>query len=293
MRLEIDKPGVTIYTPAKVNFFLNIQSKREDGYHNLSMDLIPVSLFDQIHFKRSDEKGVSLTCNRDLGKSDDNLIVKAVQLLEQETGELFQLDINLEKKIPHGAGLGGGSSNAAATLVVINRWYDLNLSTQRLRELGAMLGADVPFFINPEPSRASGIGEILTGIPDFPTLYLILVFPNFGISTKEAYQTCQVTGEKMIPKRYDEERFKQFTPTENDFWLGLSLRYSMLQKCCSDLIDQNAIAAGMSGSGSCLFGVYFDEKERDKATKCLRQRNDWSIYPCKSLSRYSYPETCS
>lgn len=291
MRLEAQENGFQIYTPAKINFFLNIQSKREDGYHDLLMDLVPVSLYDQIQFKVSNENRVALTCNLDLGKSDDNLIIKAVRLLERETGKVFQLDIDLKKNIPHGAGLGGGSANAAATLVVLNRWYDLKLTTARLKELGAMLGADVPFFIKPEPSRASGIGEMLTTIPKFPTLYLVLIFPSFGISTKEAYQSCQVTGKKVIPERYDEERFKTFKPTENDFWIGLSTRHLMLKDCCSALLDQGSVAAGMSGSGSCLFGVYFEKHERDKAVVQLQKRKNWSVYSCETLNRYTYPET--
>lgn len=287
----MEKNKIRIKTPAKVNFFLNLQKKREDGYHTLLMDLIPISLYDTIDFKKKEDKGVQLSCNWDLGEVSNNLVVRAIQVLEQETGQSFHLDINLTKSVPHGAGLGGGSSNAAGTLVALNEWYQLKLSVERLRELGKSLGADVPFFITPVPSKASGIGEILSPILNFPEIYLVLIFPNFSISTREAYQNCRITGEKEIPAVYDTSRFEGYSPDENDFWEGLSIKYPTLKMCHKALLSYNAVSAGMSGSGSCLFGVFFCEKERDEAVVKLKQQTEWSIFSCSTLSQHTFTDT--
>lgn len=281
---------IKVFTPAKVNFFLNIQRKRWDGYHELLMDLIPVSLFDEIRFKKDVEGVVQLNCNWNLGEIENNLVMKAVRILERESGQQFGLKIDLKKQIPHGAGLGGGSSNAAATLVALNKWLELGISEDRLKKYAAELGADVPFFIRPVPSQATGVGELLTPLNDFPTIYLILIYPGFGISTGEAYQNCSVSGEKVMPQDYSMSRFEAFNAYQNDFWEGLQGKHPNLEICCGTLLDKKAIAAGMSGSGSCLFGIYFDQKMRDRAFMELEQQNpgNWSLYACQTLGKYLY-----
>lgn len=277
-------------TPAKVNFFLSIQNKRPDGYHELLMDLVPISLFDSFELSPCSENRVELSTNMKGVPMEENLIVKAIRLLEKRSGKNCSLTIQQTKNIPSGAGLGGGSGNAAGFLVVLNRYFRLGFSDSELRTMALSLGADVPFFIDPRPAIARGIGEQLTFLPEFQPLHLLLISPGFPISTGEAYAQCHISGNKVVYSDYSPEAFKQHKPERNDFWPALVDKYDALEQCRSEILKtEGAIAAGMSGSGSTLYGVYKDRKSRDQAHERLQGANsDWKPYSCETMSRYDY-----
>ncbi len=153
MPLHLTKK-VVVQTPAKINFYLYIQGKRADGYHDLLLDLVPVSLYDTIEFQTSNTDQLKLSTHLGNLPQEENLVVKAVRLLEAHLNESFYLNIRLIKRIPSGAGLGGGSGNAAGTLVTLNKVLGLDLCQDDLLKMAMKLGADVPFFVRPRPSIA-------------------------------------------------------------------------------------------------------------------------------------------
>ncbi len=283
-----DFTPVSFRTPAKINFYLFIQSKRMDGYHELVMDLVPVSIFDTINLSDTDCGKIELRTNLPGVNQEDNLITKAVRLLEKETGQKFSLRIDLDKKIPSGAGLGGGSGNAAGMLVMINKLFRLNIPDGHLSQMALKLGADVPFFINPRPSLAEGIGERLTVLRHFDPINLILIHPGFPISTKTAYSICNKSKREKLLHKYSLDEFESLTPDINDFWLPLVDRYPQLQTCRETILEEGALFSGLSGSGSTVFGVFPDEKTREKAYSNLSNKNNWTVFKCKTLPEYKY-----
>ena len=282
-------PGpVTIQTPAKINFFLSIQRKRNDGYHDLLMDLIPVTLFDTISFQPIQDGGVHLDSNFNVISQEQNLIVQAVRSLEKLIQKQLSLRIVLKKNIPSGAGLGGGSGNAAGTLVTLNHIYKLGLSNNVLEKLALALGADVPFFINPQPSMAEGIGNVLSPIEDMEPVSLILIYPNLSISTAEAYTNCSTSERKNRLENYSFSNLKKISVERNDFWGILSEQYPVLKECRLKLLEVEAEAVGFSGSGSTLFGIFPDSKKRNQAFALLRDNTNWSIFCCETINHYQY-----
>ncbi len=280
-------------TPAKINLFLRIQHKRPDGYHELLLDFHPISLFDHIELQLSDVEGLSLDGNPENLALEENLIVKAVRILEQETGHAIPIRICLKKNIPTGAGLGGGSGNAAGMLVVLNRLLDLSLSDQRLKDLALQLGADIPFFISPQPSLAQGVGEQLSPLPDFEPLFLLLIYPDFSIPTAEAYRICHISGQSTPVSRYHMDEIAGLQPEMNDFWIPLKKCYPELEDCRKSLMGKGAIAAGLSGSGSTVYGVFETREERDRGFCFFEKQSKWQVFSCETLRRYNYPHGSS
>ncbi len=275
-------------TPAKINLFLRIQKKRSDGYHDLLLDFLPVSLFDKIELQHSNSIGLKLEGNLENLSPEKNLVIKAVRLLEQEAKQQISLNIRLEKNIPTGAGLGGGSGNAAGMLVVLKRLLSLSIPEDRIKQIALQLGADVPFFLKSRPSLAQGIGEKLSQLPDFAPMYLLLVFPGFSISTAEAYRICQISGQTAPLNRYTIDELTSLRPEMNDFWVPLTKRYPELEKCRTTLMERGAIAAGLSGSGSTIFGIFETSAGRDRAAASLKNHSLWRIFPCETLRQHEY-----
>lgn len=286
MNLTVEK-RVLFKTPAKINFFLNIIKKRDDGYHELYMDLIPVNLMDHITFSPSKNEGVRIRSNLRDQDPEKNLIIRAIRLLEQHCNITFNLDIALVKTIPVGAGLGGGSANAAGTLVVLNKYFELGLHDSTLQSLAVQLGADVPFFIRPQPSIAQGIGEILEPISQFPELYMLLLYPDVSIATSKAYKHCTISGRQQGIESYSVDSLKHFIPM-NDFWDWASEKYPVLKETRDKLDRSGAVMSTMSGSGSGVFAVYKDKESRDKAWTDLSCGLHCEAYPFETLQSYDY-----
>jgi len=275
-------------TPAKINLYLRIQRQRPDGYHELLLDFIPVSICDRIELQLLETERLILEGNLAGLDAEENLVVKAVRVLEKESGKRFPIHIRLDKRIPTGAGLGGGSGNAAGMLVMLNRLCELSISEQRLKALALQLGADVPFFITPQPSLAGGIGERLTPLPHFEPLHLLLVYPGFSISTAEAYRHCIVSGSPAALSTYDLREICGLRPEMNVFWVPLVRLYPELEACRTALLSSGACAAGLSGSGSTVFGVFRTKQKRDEACAFLEGNSGWQVFPCESLRSYEY-----
>lgn len=248
-----------IQTGCKINLGLNITERRPDGYHNLQTIFYPVPLYDELTIEEGKAEDVLTLCGHPLdGDVQDNLVLRAVRLLRQEGFQLPPLSIDLRKVIPSGAGLGGGSSDAACMVKTLVLRYGLPLSTEQMERLVARLGADCPFFINPRPLYAEGIGDEFTPISlDLSGWFLVLVKPDVHVSTREAYAgvhphqpACSLLETAKLP--VGQWRGKMV----NDFEESIFANYPLLAEIKQELYRLGAEYAAMSGSGSTLFGLF-------------------------------------
>jgi 4-diphosphocytidyl-2-C-methyl-D-erythritol kinase len=256
-----------IKAPAKINFGLNIISKRDDGYHNIETIFYPlIDLYDVITFTKSDK--FSFTSDNKKLENSTNLIIKAKDILESEAKNNFNVEIELIKKIPVGAGLGGGSSDAAAALLSLNEMFNLKYETETLKKFSLQLGSDVPFFINPKPSFAEGRGEKINLINFEINQPILIVNPGIHISTKEAYRN--ITPKK--PSFNLSNLFKiDFSNNEllkyitNDFEDNVFKTHPKVKEIKDRLYLNGAKFALMSGSGSTVFGIFENIEAAKKA----------------------------
>ncbi|MFC2085022.1 4-(cytidine 5'-diphospho)-2-C-methyl-D-erythritol kinase [Bacteroidota bacterium] len=254
--------AIEVISPAKINIGLNIISKRNDGYHNLETIFYPIhDLNDNLRFIKSDKLEFKSNCG-ELKHDSSNLILKAVQLLEKNSHKKFHLKININKKIPIGAGLGGGSSNAAFTLKAINKLFNLNYTQQQLRSLALELGSDIPFFITPKPSFAWSRGELIRPIKLKINYPILIVYPGINISTKEVFlnitpSTTKLNLEKLVSNSFwDIEKWK--LDITNDFEQQMFQKYPILQKLKKHMYKSGALFAQMTGTGSAIYGIFKD-----------------------------------
>jgi len=242
--------------PAKINIGLNIIEKRNDGYHNLETIFYPIKLADKITIKVSNTSSFESNDER-ISSDKDNLILKTKRIVENEAGKSLNCKINLAKKIPIGAGLGGGSSNAATTMMILNDLFSLEFGFETLNRLAIQLGSDVPFFLNPVPSIGTSRGEILRQIYLSITDPILIVNPGIHISTKWAY-------ENITPKRSNQiseinikgNIFDELSNLSNDFETIVFDKFPEILKIKTDMLANGAYYASMSGSGSTVFGIF-------------------------------------
>ena len=247
---------------AKINLGLNIVSKRDDGYHNLETIFYPIGLKDALEIIESNttdtynfySQGIKID-----GNLEDNLIIKAYHLLAAEN-KIPPIDIHFIKNIPFGAGLGGGSSDAAFMLKLLNDTFLLGYSTEELERKAVKLGADCPFFIKNKPAFAEGIGDKLTSFDlDLKEYNIVLVKPDVFVSTKEAYsliipQSPEFSLREIIKKPVSE--WKKYM--KNDFEKSVFSKYPEIENIKNKLYEMGALYASMSGSGSSVFGIFKD-----------------------------------
>jgi 4-diphosphocytidyl-2-C-methyl-D-erythritol kinase len=260
---------IEIKAPAKINIGLNILSKRDDGFHNLSTLFYPiVDLYDVLTFELSDH--FNFKCNTNIIPNDDsNLVVKAKNLLEKISGKKINVKINLEKNIPSQAGLGGGSSDAAATLISLNEMFQLRIDDKKLNELALQLGSDVSFFIKSKPAIGTYRGEILEYVDLEITEPILIVNPGINISTKEAFQNIYPNNSNtdfrsLIEKEklnYDIAR----SEVKNDFEKFVFGKYPVIENIKLKLYQDGALLALLSGSGSSVYGIFPDLKSAEIA----------------------------
>lgn len=245
---------------AKINLGLNILRKRPDGYHDIESCLYPVPFMDVLEIIPAKEFSFDNTGLKVDHNNGDNLCTKAFQLI-RSSYDIPAVSMHLHKVIPMGAGLGGGSSDAAFTLKMLNDLFELRITNDQLKAFAAELGSDCPFFIDNKPGLATGTGTDLTHLPlDLKGKYLTLIFPDLSISTAEAY--ANVTPSKPS-KELREALALPVTDwkdqVKNDFEASIFPNYPILRKIKELLYEQGADYAAMSGSGSTLFGI-FDQK---------------------------------
>ncbi len=254
-----------IKTPAKINLGLNIVSKRKDGFHNIETFFYPLNnLYDMLTFTFSSDFTFTSN-NKNLNNERNNLILKAHKLLEKVTRKKLNVTIKLEKKIPIGAGLGGGSSDAACTLTSLNNLFKLKLSFNQLLSMALQLGSDVPFFLKSVPAVGKSRGEILEYSNIKITKPILIVNPGIHISTEHAFQN--ITFEKNI------FNYKYFLNNEkinyiylkenltNDFEKFIFAKYPSINKIKTTMYNSGALFSLMSGTGSTVYGIFETKKD--------------------------------
>ncbi len=261
-----------VLAPAKLNLVLKVLYRREDGYHELFTIFQKITLFDTLEFKFRSDSLIRLEIEgQDLPQDEQNLCVKAALLFREKAHLDFGLEIFLTKKIPVGAGLGGGSSDAAAVLNFLNQCFK-TFSSAELLKLGKLLGADVPFFLTPwSTALGRGIGERLTPWPTHPAWYLVVV-PELKISTVWAYQNLRLTTPNE-PPNYVPDQPLWDQGLVNDFESLIFGFYPELKRLKEYLIEAGAKAALLSGSGASIFGVFEEEKKAKKTYDKLKGEN--------------------
>ncbi len=247
-----------VFPHAKINLGLSIISKRPDGFHNLETVFYPVPLRDALEIVPSDEYSFIQTGLKITGKQEDNLVLKACRLLEKHYPQIKPLEIHLHKIIPLGAGLGGGSSDAAETIQLINRLCNLDISSDILSAYASELGSDCPFFMQSAPCIATGRGEILEPLSlDISNYSLLLVHPEIRINTGWAFSKIKPSLPKYSLKQSISEPVRDWIYTiSNDFEIPVFEAHPQLQVIKNRLYEAGAIYASMTGSGSTIYGIF-------------------------------------
>jgi 4-diphosphocytidyl-2-C-methyl-D-erythritol kinase len=277
----------TIAAPAKVNLHLAVLDRRSDGFHNIESVFLAVDFADILHFEPLEQEN-AVEIVMETGSvpipAEKNIIFRALSLFRAKTGFSKGVRVRVEKRIPIGGGLGGGSSNAASTLLALNKLAGSPLSRDLLLEMGASIGSDVPFFLHEIPAaRVTGRGEYIEPI-DVPNLFLALVNPGFHSDTAAAYQLLDKKREcakNKITPPVSEISFFGNGAFWNDF---LPVFEEPEGSVCSDIISQlmdlGAEYANLSGSGSTCFGVFNDRAKAENAAKALRSKWNFSEFCC-------------
>jgi len=262
---------------AKVNFFLRVLRRRDDGFHEIETLMAPIALCDSLEIQPSQQ--FEFHCDDPNLTSDENLVVRAARLFFSETNREPNIRLTLRKEIPHGAGLGGGSSDAAAALRGLNRFFDAGLSNEKLKTLAAQLGSDVPFFMNETAATCSGRGEIVTPTALSTPLSLLLLKPEFGVPSSWAYSRWQATHE-VAGAIYPPQKFGDITFV-NDLERPVFEKFVFLAQLKSWSLKQPEVGAAlMSGSGSTIFAVLRIPASADAIIARARDELDRELWTC-------------
>jgi 4-diphosphocytidyl-2-C-methyl-D-erythritol kinase len=263
---------IALRSYAKVNLGLHILGKRTDGYHEVRTVLQTIGLHDRLILTRKRTGGIQFSSSEPGIDSTDNLVVRAIEAFQQHTGVSSGLTARLEKAIPLGAGLGGGSSNAAATLLGLARLFRLDLRGSDLVHWAGQLGSDVPFFLLGGTALGIGRGSEVYPLEELPKRHVLLAIPSRGISTAEAYgrlslQLTKTDPESMIPRFCSGfwASLERQQLQENDFEPAFFEHFPKLRKVKGDWLAAGAVKAGLTGSGSALFGLFEQKRELARA----------------------------
>jgi 4-diphosphocytidyl-2-C-methyl-D-erythritol kinase len=269
---------------AKINLGLRILRKRADGYHDIETIFHRVNIYDELTIEDSDS--ISLSCSDpNLASDESNLCYKAVKLLQHQSNCRRGVHITLTKNIPIGAGLGGGSSDAAATLLGVNRLWDLRISENDLANLALQLGSDVPYFLNSGTAYATGRGEILESLPFTLPYWIVIVYPNVQISTAWAYSNVHSLREegafslKFIFQQHHGNVEKLSKLLKNDFEPVVKIHYPQVARILDALRFWGAEFAQLSGSGSAVYGIFSKKAAVDQFVRKAGTENRVFITP--------------
>jgi 4-diphosphocytidyl-2-C-methyl-D-erythritol kinase len=275
---------LTLASPAKINLFLHVTGRRPDGYHELFSLMCCIAIRDHIRLDFS-ANDISVECaHSGVPLDDTNLALKAARAFYDACTDIPASGprIRIDKNIPVAAGLGGGSSNAAAVLMGLNTYHGNPLSGLKLSELGFALGADVPFFLLGQPALATGAGERLEPFDMLPNYHLVLVFPGFSVSTAMVFSQLNLgltNPEKKPTKALLKNRgFLAPQHLHNDLETVTLKKYPDIEKAKKWLCDMGALGALMSGSGPSVFGLFEDEQVACGAADILREQSSWQVF---------------
>ena len=269
--------AIVLDAPAKLNLSLRVLRRREDGFHEIDSLMVRLpGLCDRLSVRRA--AADAFTCDDPTVPADgSNLVLKAVAAYREATGFAEPLAIHLEKRVPHGAGLGGGSSDAASTLDALDRLSGRPVGTQRLMEIAATLGSDIPFVLGPPVARARGRGETIEPVPALPALRVLLLKPNFGVATPDAYKRWKDSRE-LPGIAYDPQLFP-WGELVNDLERPVFEKHLFLAEVKAWLMAREGVAGAlMSGSGSTMFAVLEDAAKADEIIAAARAELDPTLW---------------
>ncbi len=258
---------------AKINLGLDVLRRREDGYHDVRMIMQNVSLYDKLTLKKIPKDEILLSSNvGSLPNNEKNLVYKAISLIKKECGVTGGVKAELEKKIPMAAGMAGGSADAAAALVGMNRLFELGLSMEQLMEMGVKIGADVPYCIMGGTALSEGIGEILTPLKPLPHCYILIAKPRISVSTRFVYENLEADKLQSHPDidgmmaAIEEDDLKGVADRlANVLETVTEKKYPIIGKIKAAMVEAGALNSLMSGSGPTVFGIFEDKETAKKA----------------------------
>ena len=264
----------------KINLSLDVLGRRANGYHDVSMVMQTVDLYDVITLRKlSDRDGIILTTDVDnIPLDEGNIVYKAIKLIKEEYGIDIGVSADIKKRLPVAAGMGGGSADAAAALRGMNALFELGLKSEKLEELGVRLGADVPFLIKGGIALAEGIGEKLTALPAFPECSLVIVKPNVSVSTKEVYEAFDSLTEVVHPdikKLIDslgKEDLRYIVKLLGNVLEDVTIKkHGIIDEIKRSLLENGAVFSMMTGSGPTVFGIFENEEKAVMAGERLSE----------------------
>ena len=265
---------------AKINLGLDVLGKREDGYHEVRMIMQTIRMYDQLDMRKSVEPGIHLTTNKKyIPVDENNLVWRAAKLMMDTCGIMEGVSIHLHKVIPVAAGMAGGSSDAAATLVGMNRLFHCGLSKEKLMELGVQIGADVPYCVLRGTALAEGIGEKLTVLPPMPDCWILIGKPGISVSTKYVYTTLDLNTDTVHPdidgmkKALEDGNLYGITERMGNVLQDVTIpAYPEVERIKEQMKALGAVNAMMSGSGPTVFGLYETKEKARKAAAKIREK---------------------
>ena len=272
---------ITVKAPAKINLTLDVLGRRENGYHDLRMIMQTIHLFDRLHIKKTKEPGIKLTTNLSyLPVNEDNLVYKACRMLKQEYQITRGIRVFLQKELPVAAGMAGGSADAAAALIGMNKIFDLQIPKHKLMEYGVKLGADVPYCIMKGTALSEGIGEKLTALAPMPDCYILLAKPPIAVSTKMVYENLHANELEKHPDidgmvmALEEQSLQGITERmENVLETVTEVRYPVIAEIKACMKECGAMNSLMSGSGPTVFGIFRDRRTAKEAFTKVKAQN--------------------
>ena len=264
---------------AKINLGLDVLGTREDGYHADRMIMQTIRMYDQLDMRKSVEPGIHLTTNKKyIPVDENNLVWRAAKLMMDTCGIMEGVSIHLHKVIPVAAGMAGGSSDAAATLVGMNRLFHCGLSKEKLMELGVQIGADVPYCVLRGTALAEGIGEKLTVLPPMPDCWILIGKPGISVSTKYVYTTLDLNTNTVHPdidgmkKALEDGNLYGITERMGNVLQDVTIpAYLEVERIKEQMKTLGAVNAMMSGSGPTVFGIFDNEEKAQEACQKLRE----------------------
>ena len=264
----------TFLSPAKVNLVLKVLSKKPDGYHNIFSIVDPVSLYDRIHIEEADNDCIIVKDDKGvLPDGEQNTVYRAAKCIKEAYSIRKGVNVYVEKRIPIGSGLGGPSSNAATVLKALSKMWGISITDEEFVDLGRSIGADVPLFLYGKPCIMEGIGDIITPV-ELPLLWYLIVYPDFVLSTKEAYSRLKIeltNNENNIKLMGNFKNIGDIAGSlENDLeQIGMTM-CPQIKTIKDILMETGALGALMSGSGSSVFGVFQNENDVEKVSRFVQ-----------------------
>jgi 4-diphosphocytidyl-2-C-methyl-D-erythritol kinase len=275
-----------VIAPAKINLLLRVLGRRSDGFHEIETLIAPISLCDEIKIdRRPGKQEIAFRCDDpSVPKGEDNIVVRAANVFFEETEVSSGVSIVLKKRIPHGAGLGGGSSDAASTLLVLNDLFETNLPREALAKMAERIGSDVPFFIFQSAAVCKGRGELVSPTRLRGRLSVLLLKPEFGVPTQWAYSqwrdSREISGVSYAAQEFAEQTFM------NDLERPVFEKFVFLTQLKMWLLKQPEVGAAlMSGSGSTVFAVILDNTDVDRLAKRAKAELDSGLWTCACETR--------